>query len=281
MSPMNNRLMVPTQPPGILDFAPGAAAAYSLRNLSRSYAGPVVTVRRSSDDAEADFTAAEVADGTLAAFCGAGDGLVKQWWDQSGNTRHVTQSTSSKQPAVVSSGVLETYDGKPALYFDGVDDTLERDASFLGADDFTVISLQAFANDPLSATAYVSYYGNANANIQYAAITYQISEAKYTFRCRTSFGSDGVAASLSTTDAYGILFCTRAGTVGNCRFNATSEGDVSDSDFGVSVAGTLVLMSFRDVAWSEGHMQEHIIWLRDLADQAELIEGNIAWSFSQ
>ena len=42
-----------------------AAAAYSLRNLSASYTGNVVDVRRSSDDAEDSFTAAEVADGTL------------------------------------------------------------------------------------------------------------------------------------------------------------------------------------------------------------------------
>lgn len=42
-----------------------AAAAYSLRNLSASYTGNVVDVRRSSDDAEESFTAAEVADGTL------------------------------------------------------------------------------------------------------------------------------------------------------------------------------------------------------------------------
>jgi len=42
-----------------------AAAAYSLRNLSASYTGDVVDVRRSSDNAEDSFTAAEVADGTL------------------------------------------------------------------------------------------------------------------------------------------------------------------------------------------------------------------------
>jgi len=42
-----------------------AAAAYSLRNLSSSYTGYVVDVRRSNDDAEVAFTAAEVADGTL------------------------------------------------------------------------------------------------------------------------------------------------------------------------------------------------------------------------
>jgi hypothetical protein len=44
------------------------AAAYSLRNLSTTYTGNVVDVRRSSDNAEDSFTAAEVADGTLEAW---------------------------------------------------------------------------------------------------------------------------------------------------------------------------------------------------------------------
>ena len=65
MAPMNNRLLVPQKLPLLLDYAPGAAAAYSLRALSNSYTGPVVTVRRSTDSAERDFTATEVSDNTL------------------------------------------------------------------------------------------------------------------------------------------------------------------------------------------------------------------------
>ena len=44
------------------------AAAYSLRNLSTTYTGNVVDVRRSSDDAVESFTAEEVSDGTLEAW---------------------------------------------------------------------------------------------------------------------------------------------------------------------------------------------------------------------
>jgi hypothetical protein len=44
------------------------AAAYSLRNLSTTYTGNVVDVRRSRNNAVASFTAAEVADGTLEAW---------------------------------------------------------------------------------------------------------------------------------------------------------------------------------------------------------------------
>ena len=51
-----------------LDVQGSAAAAYSLRNLSSTYSGAVVNVRRSSDDTTRDFTANEVTDGTLLAF---------------------------------------------------------------------------------------------------------------------------------------------------------------------------------------------------------------------
>ena len=82
--------------PLLLDSYSGAAAAYSLRQLSWAYGGAVVRVRRSSDNTESDFTATEVSDGTLAAWVGAGnDGFVRTWYDQSGNARHMIQATAA------------------------------------------------------------------------------------------------------------------------------------------------------------------------------------------
>jgi len=115
-----------------------AAAAYSLRNLSASYTGNVVEVRRSSDDAEESFTAAEVADGTLVAWVGAGnDGFVSQWYDQSGNGNHATQGTPASQPKIVDGGSLVTdANDKPEMVFDGSNDWLDLGASQLGNTEF-------------------------------------------------------------------------------------------------------------------------------------------------
>ena len=108
-----------------LDIAGSAAAAYSLRKLSYAYTGPVVEVRRSSDDTTADFTADEVEDGTLAAWVGAGnDGFVATWYDQSGNSRDATQATAGYQPKIVNNGSVVTEGGKPAIEFDGSNDFL-------------------------------------------------------------------------------------------------------------------------------------------------------------
>ena len=100
---------------GLLDQYSGASAAYSLRRLSLYYTGPVVRVRRSSDSGEQDFSASEVSNGTLAGFCEAGNGLVRTWYDQSGNGKHLEQSTAANQLTIVSSGVVVTDGGQPAI----------------------------------------------------------------------------------------------------------------------------------------------------------------------
>ena len=134
--PLKTNHLKPLARPLLLDAVPGAAAAYSLRQLSNAYTGPVVTVRRSSDDAEADFKASEIDDGTLTAFCGAGDGLVKTWHDQSGSGNDASQGTAAAQPKIVDSGTLVTEGGKAALRFDGTDDFVATSSSLPATNDF-------------------------------------------------------------------------------------------------------------------------------------------------
>lgn len=87
-----------------------AAAAYSVRKLRAAYAGSAVRVRRSSDNAEADigFSGNDLDTAALLSHVGAGDGFVVTWYDQSGNARHVTQATQSRQPRIALAGAVET-----------------------------------------------------------------------------------------------------------------------------------------------------------------------------
>lgn len=112
---MSPRLLRPKPSGYLLDRFAGAAAAYSLRRLRAGYTGAAVRVRRSNDNAEENFTPEEVANGTLTAWTGANNGLVVTWFDQSGNGRNATQATAGNQPTIVSSGVLETLNSKPAI----------------------------------------------------------------------------------------------------------------------------------------------------------------------
>ena len=143
--------------PLALDAYPGAVAAYSLRLLRIAHRElPVVRVRRSSDNAEANFTAAEVTDGTLLAWVGAGNGFVRTWYDQSGADRHLQQATAADQPKLVDGGSYQNFgSGKPYVDFaDGknisiADSPLRREWTYIGAarainDDSMVVTESRF-----------------------------------------------------------------------------------------------------------------------------------------
>lgn len=103
----------------ILDTYSDAAVAYSLRKLLLSYSGYCIKVRRSSDDTTQDigFSAGRLDTTSLLTFCGAGNGFIDTWYDQSGNSRHLSQSAKANQPQIVSSGSVLLLNGLPCLYF--------------------------------------------------------------------------------------------------------------------------------------------------------------------
>jgi hypothetical protein len=103
----------------LLDLYPSASVAYSLRKLRTAYTGAAIRVRRSSDNTEQDFGfVANVLDtASLLTFCGAGNGFVTTWYDQSGNGINPVQLAGSNQPRIVNAGVIEVKNGKPAIRF--------------------------------------------------------------------------------------------------------------------------------------------------------------------
>jgi hypothetical protein len=111
-----------------------SSAAYSLRKLRTAYAGSAIRVRRSSDNAELDigFTASGDLDTTLLAFVGTGDGFITTWYDQSGNGRNATQTDSTRQPRIVSNGVIETQNGLPTVVQTAIDQSLPINSAFTG-----------------------------------------------------------------------------------------------------------------------------------------------------
>ena len=114
---------------GRVDAAPAlpldsltAGAAYSVRRLRTAYTGPLMRVRRSSDNTEQDIGYGGdgwLDEAALLSFVGAGSGYVKTWYDQSGNSRDVSQATTANQPRIVNAGVLEEVGSHPTPYFTG------------------------------------------------------------------------------------------------------------------------------------------------------------------
>lgn len=91
--------------------------------LLTSYTGALIRVRRSSDSAEADigYTSSGALDtSALLAHCGTDIGYVTKIYDQSGNSRHLTQTTAAYQPRICNSGaMLGTVGSFYGVYFSG------------------------------------------------------------------------------------------------------------------------------------------------------------------
>jgi hypothetical protein len=102
-----------------LDMNPGATVAYSLRKLNSLYNGPLLTIRRDSDNAETNigFYRYTLDTQAISDFAGAGSAYVKVWYDQSGNGNNMQRLTTTVQPLIYSSGSLITEGAQPAIYF--------------------------------------------------------------------------------------------------------------------------------------------------------------------
>jgi hypothetical protein len=85
-----------------LDGFTTPSGAYSFRKLRSTYAGPAVKLQRvDTTTSDIGFTATGDFDTAAAtAFCTTAC-TVTTWYDQSGNARHLTQSTAANQPAYV------------------------------------------------------------------------------------------------------------------------------------------------------------------------------------
>ncbi|MCB0322302.1 MAG: hypothetical protein KDD69_01980 [Bdellovibrionales bacterium] len=105
----------------LLDDAPGALAAYSLRRLRSAYTGPAVQVRRSTDNQVADIGFTPEGDldvASLVAFVGSGDGEVVRWYSQIDGNPPLAPPEPMLGPLLVEQGQLSADGhGLPRLKF--------------------------------------------------------------------------------------------------------------------------------------------------------------------
>ncbi len=120
--PTGKRLTIPQTEPGYtppIDYA--VSYAFGLRTLVDGYVGALIRLRRSSDDAESDFSALDgiVDIAAIATWLGGSDGFVVTWYDQSGSNRDIVRATDAEQPKYIAS-----HNGHPAVLWDASDDYL-------------------------------------------------------------------------------------------------------------------------------------------------------------
>jgi len=242
----------------------GASAAYSLRDLA-SISGDttVVRVRRSSDNAEADFSAKEVSDGTLVTWVGAGnDGFVETWYDQSGNGNDAVQEVAGSQPKIVDAGVLVS----GGIEFDGVDDRFvfsagrpitsidAASAFFVGSSDSSANQCGLFLSS--ASTSKRFYFPVLNSGI-----------------FKFGYANNISAVILASPDTSEHIFTGIAGA-------STASGYYDGELKGIAASGTGVsggqnIGSIGTGYRWDGRMREIIIYPSDQSANREAIETNI------
>ena len=265
---MSGRLGIYSQAAGgelplLLDVYPGAAVAYSLRKIAVATTN-VIRVRRSSDNVEQDFTAAQITDGTLLAFTGTGltnDGFVTIWYDQSGNGNNATQTTANLQPKLVSAGVVITDNGKPSIQFDSsglLHFNMTTALSNIRSVFYTLnpeIAGSAFQQFMLGSTTYVDYAGGASQEWLYSAGNPQVT------------GGDNKINGV-TTDLENTTRALNQTLLSMIHTSSTGRADSISKDRAITGRGWL------------GKMQELVIYSTDESSNQVGIRNNINAHYS-
>ena len=225
----------------------GTLVAYSLRLLNDDYTGDAITVRRASDNATQGigFVDGVLDVASLETFCSGTDGFVTTWYDQNGSGENAFITTASAQPQIVSSGSVLTSFGKPAIYFDGVNDILDSNITDSTYKQMFVVKDSVGGNTVVALSGSVQLLINQYNTIN-DDVTFTNKLGLYTVdNQNTKCYLDGVDE-------------TGAATVFTQTFNRLRLGAINTS-----------------AGFSEGYISEVILYTTDQAANRTAIESNI------
>lgn len=212
--------------PYLLDGIDNAAHAWSVAaNQRAAYSGSAFKVRRSSDSTTQDigFDGNDLLDvASLESFCSGTDGYIDTLYDQVGSA-NMSQSTTSLQPKIVSSGtVIKDSGDVPSMLFDGTDDYL------------SVASGGSITNFPFSIIVFCQptfggllWVGNSGADNVWVAT--KVGPNMQTSTRNTTFVDARGTTDLTTGPRYCVAGTQASSTSREAWVSGTSEGSGSTS----------------------------------------------------
>lgn len=233
---------------GLSNFS-GATAAYSLRKIIGGYGGYAIKVRRSSDNTTQDigfdvYNSLDVV--SLMNFVGTGSGYIDTWYDQSGNARHATQATTSKQPRIVNAGVLEMQDGKPTVRFISANSTsLTLATEVSGINDYHALGVGAI----ISGSDLYFLAGNT--------VTRQLLRLNGTAALAYYGGTSTVNVTIPSTTTFGVFEIDRVGGVAKGYYNGY-EQTFSSNDSGAMTFGSIGAL--QNTAFANAYISEVFLY---------------------
>jgi hypothetical protein len=249
----------------ILDEVPSAYSAFSVaRKLRTAYAGNCIEVRRSSDNATTNigFVGNELDVASLMSFTGTNSAYVKTVYDQSGNSRDVSQSTAGSQPQIVASGTLITVNNKPAmLHTASLTSFLTRASVTTNINNLTTFSVCKTT----STSGNTAYAMSGAANRWFVP---RVTASVFVI----GYGASASAIDLGTYNTNLNVFAAIAnGSNLDGYINGTYDSSVSE----VSANTTLIDIGRAATTYFEGYTIEFITWAADKDAEKTTIFNNI------
>tara|TARA_R110000803_G_scaffold210568_1_gene282685 strand:+ start:8969 stop:9757 length:789 start_codon:yes stop_codon:yes gene_type:complete len=207
--------------PLLLDLYPGATSGLSLRYLKSSFVGnEVVLLQRTSNNDEDGFTPNQITNGSAVSFCGAGGGLIKTLFDQTGNNKNGFQVASTNQPSLVEGGVLNLLNGKPNMKFNSSD--------YLAIDIATIATYYIFNVLEINpATLSTIMYGSStnSTDFYWAAQDGSTLTSRLSNCVQNNLFIDGVSSTPATRGAQYLLTDSQAIHTADINFSFSASDD--------------------------------------------------------
>ena len=169
---VNGTIISPINPPNGLSLYSGEITADGpmlvFASDGKTWSGSIlsVSVQEAAVDTAADMWLNE---DQLLAFVGTGDARVAKIYDQSGNARDYAQTTATKQPLLVSQGIVQSMGDMPAPKFTGVEYMVGPSASFLNNTPYTInaVVVQQQTVNAMYALSTMSYPNGLDQNLHF------------------------------------------------------------------------------------------------------------------
>lgn len=265
---INSFWKVPATPPAtlLLDDYPGAILAMSLRKLRTAYTGAAIRVRRSSDNVEQDigFVGEDLDTASLLSFCGASNGHVVTFYDQSGGGFNFSQSIAANQPLIVESGVLNVQGAKPIIEFSSASTNFLRTTATIKStvSNYFVTAVQ---RRDINGLQYLFDTQTGRIVLDYSSNTWF-----------TGTGGNTSGTLSGYIGTYHVAVFNMKNSTGYFRRNGTTLlSSTPYNQRAISVGTALGSVSSGGANWIDGGVSEFIIWDTDQDSNLAGIESNI------
>jgi hypothetical protein len=249
----------------LLDVYPNALVAYSFRQLKTGVTN-VCRIRRTlsaGEDAEKDFTAAEVADGTATDWVNdiiaGNDGYVAKMYD-------IVNAVGANQPWFVVSGTMKTLSSLPTMEFNTATqhDLTQSTTSNTSASTFV------FSVNRHGAVGGGNMYGATSGNRQEFRLNGSLNSM--TSETPTGYNTDLVP---STSTDY-IISAAFLNNAAYCRQNQTQSSTLTTFGTTTTAKTGVTYGSFKSGSgWYDGLVSEIIAYDSDQSSNVSAIEDAI------